>query len=98
MFSLGSTTSWWRVRPSAGGVVNGVWYAGIGAAFILGLLFVVVYARRGRDSAARHRTAGAAVTDELLGDTRRIAETEATALRQAAQAEAEGLRRAAETE
>ena len=33
--------------------MNGVWYAGIGAAFVLGLLFVLAYTRRG--SAGRTR-------------------------------------------
>ncbi len=60
-----------------------VWYAGIGAIFLLGLLFLWVYARRNSTSSAPHH-----------GD----AVTEAAALRQAAQSEAEGLRRAAEAE
>ena len=76
--------------------MNGVWYAAIGAAFLLGLLFVIAYSRRGAPTASRHAVAG--TTDEAQADARRAAQTEATALRQAAQAEAEGLRRAAEAE
>lgn len=78
--------------------MNGVWYAGIGAAFVLGLLFLAVYARRGGDPAGRHSATGAVATEEAVGEARRVAQAEAAALRQAAQAEAEGLRRAAETE
>jgi len=77
--------------------VNGVWYAGIGAAFLLGLLFVLVYARRDRAVAGRH-TSAVAPTEEAVAEARRAAQTEAAAVRQAAQAEAETLRRAAETE
>jgi ribonuclease Y len=76
--------------------VNGVWYAGIGAAFVLGLLFVLAYARRG--STAAPPAAGRSGTEDPVAEARRLAQTEATAVRQAAQAEADGLRRAAETE
>jgi ribonuclease Y len=69
-------------------------YAGIGAAFVLGLLFVVAYARRGSATPGRH----GGPPDETGGDARRAAQTEAAAVRQAAQSEAEGLRRAAEAE
>ena len=93
--------------------MNGVWYAGIGAIFVLGLLFVLAYSRRGAAHSGRH--AGATVTlsaesatsgpatsstagaDELAA-ARQAAHAEAAALRQAAQTEAEGLRRAAEAE
>jgi len=78
--------------------VNGVWYAGIGAAFVLGLLFVIAYARRSTPTAGRHASAAPAPSEEALVEARRAAQAEATALRQAAQAEAEALRRAAETE
>jgi ribonuclease Y len=77
--------------------MSGVWYAAIGAAFVLGLLFVVAYARRGA-APGRHQSADAAAPDEALLDARRAAQAEAAALRQAAQVEAEGLRRAAESE
>jgi len=75
--------------------VNGVWYAGIGAAFVLGLLFVLAYARS-RPPAGRHGTAP--VPDDALDEARRLAQAEASALRQAAQAEADATRRSAETE
>jgi ribonuclease Y len=75
--------------------MNGVWYAAIGAAFVLGLLFVFAYARRGVAPSGRHQVPAA---DDAQLEARRAAQAEATALRQAAQAEAEGLRRAAEAE
>ncbi len=78
--------------------MTGVWYAAIGAAFVVGLLFVAAYARRSGSSGARHGESGPAVPDDTLAETRRAAVAEAAALRQAAQAEAEALRRAAETE
>ncbi len=77
--------------------MNGVWYAGIGAAFVLGILFVYAYSRRG-SAPGRHQSPAAPATDESQDDARRVAQTEASALRQAAQTEAEGLRRAAEAE
>jgi ribonucrease Y len=77
--------------------VSGVWYAGIGAAFVLGLLFVAAYARRGSAPPSRHSTAAPA-PDDALDEARRAAHAEAVAVRQAALAEAEGLRRAAEAE
>jgi ribonuclease Y len=77
--------------------VNGVWYAGIGSAFVLGLLFVLAYARRGAASPGRHQSP-ATNDDSSLTEARRAAHAEAVALRQAAQAEAEGLRRAADAE
>jgi ribonuclease Y len=77
----------------------GVWYAGIGAAFVLGLLFVFVYARRGAAASGRHATTGPGpAADESSAELRRAAEAEAALLRQTAQAEAEGMRRAAEAE
>jgi ribonucrease Y len=77
--------------------VSGV-YAGIGAAFVLGLLFVLAYARRGGAPAGRHQIPAGAISADVLVEARRAAELEAAATRQAAQAEAEGLRRAAEAE
>jgi len=73
--------------------MNGVWYAAVGAAFVLGLLFVIAYARRGGPTSGRR---GVSTTPE--DESRRAAQAEALALRQAAQVEAEGLRRAAEAE
>jgi ribonuclease Y len=75
--------------------VSGVWYAAVGAAFVLGLLFVVAYGRRGGASAGRHADGP---PDDSATEVRRAAHAEAIALRQAAQAEAEALRRAAEAE
>ncbi|HET6877255.1 MAG TPA: ribonuclease Y [Jatrophihabitans sp.] len=90
--------------------MSGVWYAGIGAAFVLGLLFVLAYYRRGPANTARHGAAGVPTSsssghsDEQAAGTgasaasMRAAQAEAEALRQSAQAEAEGLRRVAEAE
>ncbi|MDT4941607.1 MAG: ribonucrease, partial [Pseudonocardiales bacterium] len=76
--------------------MNGVWYAAVGAIFVLGLLFVLAYARR-TAPAGRHQVA-APDPDEVQVEARRLAQTEASALRQAVQAETEGLRRVAEAE
>src|SRR6476620_264021 len=79
--------------------MDGVWYAGIGAAFVLGLLFLAMYSRRG---ATPGRSAhGAHTAQSAEGDTAQLhpsALAEASAVRQAAQTEADGLRRAAEAE
>ena len=64
--------------------MNGVWYAGIGAVFVLGLLFVATNARRGRSDSHR------AQAD--LDGLRRAAETEAEATRRAAQSELQAAR------
>jgi ribonuclease Y len=93
--SAGSfTVSWSGFDRASGGVVSGVWYAGIGAAFVLGLLFVLAYARRGAPATGRQRAA----TDDTATRDRQAAHAEAAAVRQAAHAEAEGLRRAAQAE
>ncbi|HEX3335730.1 MAG TPA: ribonuclease Y [Jatrophihabitans sp.] len=82
--------------------MDGVLYAGIGAAFLLGLVFVAAYSRRGTASAGRHQSPVAGLSEDSLvdplADARRAALADASALRLAAQAEAEGLRRAAEAE
>ena len=78
--------------------MNGVWYAGIGAAFVLGLLFVAAYARRGTGTRAREEAPAVAPADASEGEGWLAAQAEAAALRQAAQAEAEGVRRTAEAE
>ena len=64
--------------------MNGVWYAGIGAVFVLGLLFVATYARRIRPD--QHHAQGDV---EAL---RRAAETEAEATRRAAHSELQAAR------
>ncbi|MDT4913855.1 MAG: ribonucrease [Pseudonocardiales bacterium] len=78
--------------------MSGVWYAGIGAAFVLGLLFVAAYYRRGSTAPGRHHGTAAPLADDPVTDTRRAAHAEAGAVRQAALTEAEALRRAAEAE
>jgi len=85
--------------------MNGVWYAAVGAVFVLGLLFVQAYARRGDSTAGapgRHgpgQPATPAVdVDAELETLRRRASAEADALRRAAETEAEATRRAAQTE
>ena len=67
--------------------MHGVWYAGIGVLFVLGLAFIVAYARRGGGSGRHH--------SDTTGER---ASAQATELRQATQAEAESVRRAAEAE
>jgi ribonuclease Y len=75
--------------------VNGVWYAAVGAVFILGVLFIQAYSRRSSSGGGR-RGGHATGATEGAGDTLASAETEAT--RRRAVAEADALRRAAETE
>ncbi|PZS35990.1 MAG: ribonuclease Y [Pseudonocardiales bacterium] len=80
--------------------MQGVWYAAVGALFVLGLLFVAAYARRG-DSAVAPRDAApvpAIDNDAEIESARRVAAAEAASIRQVAQTEAEALRRAAEAE
>src|SRR5690348_15419422 len=69
--------------------MNGVWYAAVGAVFILGLLFLRVYATKSRTP----RSAAPASDDQAEPGWAVAAETEA--LRRAAEAEAEATRRAA---
>jgi ribonuclease Y len=78
--------------------MHGVWYAGIGAAFLLGLLFVLVYARRGSAPVGRHGAATEPGTEASRTGTVDAVQTETAALRKAAQTEAEGVRRAAAAE
>jgi ribonucrease Y len=85
--------------------MNGVWFAAIGAAFVLGLLFIFAYYRRGGSPANRSLTAGRTGTRAQSGGdaqdataSAQLSATEAAALRQSAQAEADGLRRVAEAE
>jgi ribonuclease Y len=85
--------------------MNGVWYAAIGAVFVLGILFVQAYARRGAgglqsrhgQSAVQPISPAADVEAELETVLRR-ASVEADALRRAAETEAEATRRAAQSE
>ena len=59
--------------------MNGVWYAAIGAAFILGLLFVLAYYRRGASqqrflATERNRAPGASAATGGTDSTGRGAE------------------------
>ncbi|MGI8762175.1 MAG: ribonuclease Y [Jatrophihabitantaceae bacterium] len=68
----------------------GVWYAAIGAVFVLGLLAVYGYSKGRPTAGAGHPDAEA--------DAGRVGEAQAASLRRVAQAEADAVRRAAETE
>ncbi len=89
--------------------MDGVWYAAIGAGFVLGLLFLALYARRnapgnrhapthGGGAGATASTDSTSVDGAEAAQLRQAAQADATALRQAAQSEADGLRRAAEAD
>ncbi len=71
--------------------MSGVWYAGIGAAFVLGLLFVLAYSRRGAPKVGAH-------AQPDLTTIHQAAQAEADGLRRAAQAEADATRRTARAE
>ena len=81
----------------------GVWYAAVAAAFVLGLLFVLAYARRGSAPPGRH--AGAepeaveiVARDEVSAPVDRGYDTDAVGHRAQVHAETEALRHAAEAE
>ena len=83
--------------------MDGVWYAAVGAVFVLGILFIQAYSRRGSSATGRHgsETADAAALASAETDaeaTRRRAAAEADAVRRAAETEAEAVRRAARSE
>jgi ribonucrease Y len=81
--------------------MQGVWYAAVGAIFVLGLLFVAAYSRRGGPPGARHEpgpAAGTADTEAEIESARRVAAAEAASIRQVAQTEADAVRRSAEAE
>jgi ribonuclease Y len=88
--------------------MHDVWYVAIGAVFILGLLYILAYSRRGKVSSARSLETDrsfeidTALIDEAaasrLADARRIADSEIQSAREGAQAEFAALRRAAEAE
>jgi ribonuclease Y len=75
--------------------MDGVWYSAVGAAFVLGLLFIRAYGRR--DRSGRAAADAEAAETEATAVLRRAA-AEADAVRRAAVAEAETLRRAAQSE
>jgi len=77
--------------------MQGVWYAAVGAVFVLGVLFVAAYARRGGSVGAGERAAPVE-GDAEIESARRVAAAEAASIRQVAQTEADAVRRAAEAE
>jgi len=78
--------------------MQGVWYAAVGAVFVLGVLFVAAYARRGGSVGAGERAALPVEGDAEIESARRVAAAEAASIRQVAQTEADAVRRAAEAE
>ncbi len=90
--------------------MQGVLYAAVGAAFLLGLYFVDSYRRRGalgRGSHSVHKASGGydsanasarADTESYAESARRVADAEAVSIRQLAQTEADAHRRAADAE
>ena len=78
--------------------MNGVGYAAIGAVFVLGLLFIQAYSRRGSPARGRHSDAAAVIptasTAELAQADLVQVQDAAEALRGRAAAEAEALRSA----
>jgi ribonucrease Y len=81
--------------------VHGVWYAAVGTLFILGVLFVAAYSRRGGPPNGRHEAALAGGTTDTAAEiesARRVAAAEAASIRQVAQTEADAAHRAAEAE
>jgi ribonuclease Y len=81
--------------------MQGVWYATVGAVFVLGVLFVAAYARRGGSGGAAGQAASSVSNAELDSEVesfRRVAASEAASTRQVAQTEAEAVRRAAAAE
>ena len=85
--------------------MQGVLYAAVAAAFVLGLFFVDSYRRRGSHRATaddRQREIDSLAEIEKSEDyaqsARRVAEAEAVSIRQLAQTEADAHRRAAEAE
>jgi ribonuclease Y len=79
--------------------VNGVWYVAIGAAFILGLLYIAAYSRRGItiDTHASSVLAGELASETASGE-RQSGDRENRLAREAIQAEVAALRRTAEVE
>jgi ribonuclease Y len=75
--------------------MNGVWYAAVAAVFVLGLLFLRVYATRSRPPAHGQPSAHAKPSDKDDSAGWSLAASESDALRRAAEAEAEATRRAA---
>jgi ribonuclease Y len=86
--------------------MNGIWYSAVGAAFVLGLLFIQAYGRRGRANPADRqaqdtpRAQPHGVQPESAGSDadRRRATAEADALLRSAETDAEAMRRSAESD
>ena len=85
--------------------MQGVLYAAVAAAFVLGLFFVDSYRRRGSHRATageRQREIDSLAeiekSEDFAQSARRVAEAEAVSIRQLAQTEADAHRRAAEAE
>ncbi len=77
--------------------MTGVWYAAVGAAFVLGLLFVLAYLRRGSSGPGRHQNGErAAAHAEEIEALRRSAEAAADATRRGARADADTAREQAD--
>jgi ribonuclease Y len=77
--------------------MQGVLYAAVAAAFLLGVLFVLAYHRRGTAAAPGDDTSARSAREEAES-TRRLAEAEAASIRQLAERESESQRRAAAAE
>ncbi|MDT4935646.1 MAG: ribonucrease [Pseudonocardiales bacterium] len=80
--------------------MQGVWYAAVGALFVLGLLGLYVYSRRsvGAPHGKHAEAASAAELESFAASTQRVAEAEARSIRQVAHTQADSVRRAAESE
>jgi ribonuclease Y len=78
--------------------MNGVLYAGIGAVFLLGLLFVAAYYRRGAATPPQHASRDGQTRPHPGAEARSASTAEVEAIRQAALTEADGIRRAATAE
>jgi ribonuclease Y len=84
--------------------MHGVLYAAVGAVFVLGLLFVYAYSRRGGSSRSRDADSSlspspsSAELEAFAESARRIAQTEASSIRQLAEAEVDAERRSAQAE
>jgi ribonuclease Y len=80
--------------------MQGVWYAAVGALFVLGLLGLYVYSRRssGAPPDKHTKATSAAELESFAASTQRVAEAGAASIRQVAHNEADSVRRAAESE
>jgi ribonucrease Y len=92
------------MRGQEASAMVGVWYAAVAAAFVLGLLFVLSYSRRGAAPPGRHADAEpkpveiVPPTENAASGQDRSYDTDAVAHRAQVHAETEALRHAAEAE